>query len=500
MGLFDASRSGIRLWALSSLAPVRTQPGGGRRRVQACGPEDSPARPAGVCSAMTILDQSTRWGEIRDTLKLAWPMALTQLGQIAMLTTDVAMIGRLGEKALGAAALAHAILFAAFVLGMGLVSAVAPLAAQAYGRGDDEGVRAALRVGLWATLLVGAPLTAVQFWGYELLVLAGQAPDTAVLAARYLHGLAWSVAPGWAFIALRGFMGAVNRPQPALWIMVAAVPANALLAYGLIYGAFGLPNLDMLGAGVATTIVNILMLIACFYVAYTQEPFRKYRILSGFWRWDWPLLRRLLWIGAPISAAFFIEYGLFSAASLIMGAIGAAELAAHQVALQTATILFMGPFGLSMAATVRVGHAIGRGDLQAARRAGFSAFVIGFVFMLGMTAVIASARHVIPHAFLGGQTSPETIALAASLLLVGTSFFVFDGVQTVAAGALRGMSDTRVPLLFSAFSFWCVGFAAAYGLGIWAGFGGPGVWLGLTLGLMTFSILLVWRFERLTRG
>jgi MATE family multidrug resistance protein len=165
---------------------------------------------------MTILDQSTRWGEIRDTLKLAWPMALTQLGQIAMLTTDVAMIGRLGEKALGAAALAHAILFAAFVLGMGLVSAVAPLAAQAYGRGDDAGVRAALRVGLWATLLVGAPLTAVQFWGYELLVLAGQAPDTAVLAARYLHGLAWSVAPGWAFIALRGFMGGQPAPARAL--------------------------------------------------------------------------------------------------------------------------------------------------------------------------------------------------------------------------------------------------------------------------------------------
>ena len=197
-------------------------------------------------------------------------MALTQLGQIAMLTTDVVMIGRLGEKQMGAAALAHAILFSAFVLGMGLVSAVAPLAAQAFGRGDDAGVRAAVRVGLWATLLVGAPLTAVQFWGYELLVLAGQAPDTAVLAARYLDGLAWSVAPGWAFIALRGFMGAVNRPQPALWIMVAAVPANALLAYGLIYGAFGLPNLDMLGAGVATTIVNIVMLIACFYVAYTH--------------------------------------------------------------------------------------------------------------------------------------------------------------------------------------------------------------------------------------
>jgi MATE family multidrug resistance protein len=183
-----------------------------------------------------------------------------------------------------------------------------------------------------------------------------------------------------------------------------------------------------------------------------------------------------------------------------MGVIGAAELAAHQVALQTATILFMGPFGLSMAATVRVGHAIGRGDLPAARRAGFSAFVIGFVFMLGMTAVIASARHVIPHGFLGGQTSPETIAMAASLLLVGTSFFVFDGVQTVASGALRGMSDTRVPLLFAAFSFWIVGFAAAYGLGITAGFGGPGVWMGLTLGLVTFSILLVWRFERLTRG
>ena len=437
--------------------------------------------------------------EWAETLKLAWPMALTQLGQIAMLTTDLVMIGRLGEKAMAAASLAHTVLFAAFVLGMGLVSAVAPLAAQAFGAQRPADVRKALRAGLWITALVGAPLTLAQFWGYELLLLAGQQAEIAALADRYLDGLAWSVAPGWAFVALRGFMGAVNRPEPALWIMLAAVPLNALLAYGLIFGVFGLPQLDVLGAGLATTIVNALMCVACVWVVATRAPFSAYRPFADLMRPDWPTMRALLVIGAPISLAFFLEYGLFSGASLMMGRIGEAELAAHQVALQTATILFMGPFGLSMAATVRVGQAVGRQDLAGARRAGFSACAVGFCFMLAMTGAILAGRDLIPHAFLGGQTSAQTFALAASLLTVGATFFVFDGVQTVCNGALRGMGDTRVPLLFSVFAFWCVGFLAALALGFSAGLGGVGVWAGLTLGLAVYAVLLVWRFERLTR-
>lgn len=437
---------------------------------------------------------------IADTLRLAWPMALTQLGQIAMMTTDLALLGRLGDKVMAAASLAHTILFAMFVVGAGLVSAVAPLAAQSFGARDPQGVRAALRVGLWVSAIVGVPVTVLTLFGYEMLVFLGQSEEAARLAARYLQGLAWSLAPGWAFIAIRGFMGAVNRPEPALTIMLAAVPVNGLLAYGLIYGAFGLPRLDLLGAGLATTIVNAAMLAAALWVCVTQRPFRKYQILAGFWRWDGDLMRRLLVIGLPISATFFLEFGLFGGASLLVGMIGVTELAAHQVALQTAAVIFMAPFGISMAATVRVGQALGRGDMPAARRAGFIALGLALAFMCAATLLIALTRHVIPQLFLGfGSSATETLALASTLLLVAASFFIFDGLQTVGAGALRGLNDTRVPFYFALFSFWGLGFPAAWGFGFTAGIGTVGVWMGLTLSLIVYAALLVWRFERLTR-
>ncbi len=314
--------------------------------------------------------QSASWRqETAETVSLAAPIALTQLGQIAMMTTDLALLGRLGERVVAASALAHTVLFAAFVLGMGVVSAVAPLAAQAFGSRNPRLVRRALRVGLWAAVFLGVPLSLVQLYGREILIALGQTEDAAALAARYLQGLAWSLVPGWWFIALRSFMSAVNRPQPALWIMLAAIPVNAGLAYALIYGAFGFPELDLLGAGLATTIVNIGMCAACIWVAYACHPFRKYHVLGNFWRADWPLLWQLLAIGAPISGTFLLEYGLFATAALMMGWIGTTELAAHQIALTVASILFMVPFGISMAATVRVGQAVGRRDARATRRA-----------------------------------------------------------------------------------------------------------------------------------
>src|SRR6478736_3959873 len=189
--------------------------------------------------------------EFAETVRLAAPMALTQLGQIAMMTTDLILIGRLGDAALTAAALAHTVLFAAFTLGMGLVSAVAPLTAQAYGARTPRMVRRSLRVGLWAALMLGVPVTLVQFRGEAILVALGQAPEAAALAGRYLAGMAWVILPAWTFIALRNFMGAVSRPEPALWITLAAIPVNAALAFALIYGVLGLPGLDLMGAGLA---------------------------------------------------------------------------------------------------------------------------------------------------------------------------------------------------------------------------------------------------------
>jgi len=439
--------------------------------------------------------------ETVETVKLAAPIALTQLGQIAMMTTDLALLGRLGERVVAASALAHTVLFAAFVLGMGIVSAVAPLAAQAFGSRNPRMVRRSLRVGLWAAVLLGVPLSFMQLYGREILIALGQTDDAATLAERYLQGLAWSLVPGWWFIALRSFMGAVNRPEPALWIMLAAIPVNAFLAYALIYGAFGFPELDLLGAGLATTIVNIGMCAACIWVAYACHPFKKYRVLGNFWRSDWQLLGRLIAIGAPISGSFLLEYGLFATAALMMGWISTTALAAHQIALTTAAILFMVPFGMSMAATVRVGQAVGRRDAQATRRAGFTAIMLGTIFMAAMTVVIILARHYVPLAFLGGDTADAraTAELAAMLLVVGATFFVADGVQTIGAGALRGLNDTRIPMVFAALCFWGIGFSASYRLGFPVGLGAVGIWIGLSAGIAAYALLLVWRFHALTR-
>jgi MATE family multidrug resistance protein len=438
--------------------------------------------------------------EIAETLRLAAPMALTQLGQIAMMTTDLVLIGRLGDAALAGAALAHTVLFAAFTIGMGLVSAVAPLAAQAYGARDPRMVRRALRVGLWCVGLLGVPMTLMQFQGEAILLALGQAPETAALAGRYLTGMAWVIIPGWTFIALRSFMGAVNRPEPALWITLAAIPVNAALAYGLIFGAFGLPALDMLGAGLATAIVNAGMCAAAVAIAIARPPFRRYRILGRFWRPDWRLLAKLAAIGLPISGALLLEYGLFAAAALLMGRIGTAAVAAHQIALQVAAIMYMVPFGIATAATVRVGQAVGRRDAAATRRAGFAALALGVSFMGAVTLIVAATRHAIPIAFLGSEApqSVETAALAATLLVLGASFFITDGAQTVAAGALRGLNDTRMPLLFSGLSFWAVGFLSSLWLGFGAGLGAIGVWIGLSLGTAVYAGLLLWRFQSLT--
>jgi len=439
--------------------------------------------------------------ELAETVRLAWPIALTQLGQVAMMTSDLALLGRLGNHVVAASALAHTILFAAFVVGMGIVSAVSPLASQAYGARQPRIVRRALRVGLWAALLLGIPLSISQLYGKEILLALGQTPDAAELAERYLLGLAWCLVPAWWFIALRGFMQSVNRPEPGLWITLAAIPANALLAFALIYGEFGFPRLEMLGAGLATTTVNIGMCVAAVWVCYSRHPFKKFRVLGGFWRPDRTLFKRLFIIGAPISGTMLLEYGVFAAAALLMGRFGTAALAAHQIAITIASIMFMVPFGVSMAATVRVGHAVGRRDREASRLAGMAAIALGALFMAVMTMFVCLGRNVLPLLFLGFgiDGADETLRLSATLLLVGASFFIADGIQTVAAGALRGLNDTRMPLVYAAICFWLIGFSLCCGLGFTLGYGPTGIWIGLAIGLAAYAWLLIRRFHRLSR-
>jgi MATE family multidrug resistance protein len=434
--------------------------------------------------------------ELAETLKLAVPLALTQLGQIAMMTTDLAFIGRLGDGAVAAAALAHTIFFVSFTVGMGLVSAVSPLAAQAYGARNPHRVRRSLRVGLWAAFLISLPVMVLPFWGEQILLALGQSPAAAGLAQQYLFGLVWSILPALWFMAIRGFMSAVNRPEPILWITLAAIPTNALLVYLLLYGEWGLPRLELFGAGLATSIVNCGMFLAGLWFAARRRPFRKYHVLGHIWRIDWKLMRQLIILGAPISISFLLEYGLFGAAGLLMGLISTTALAAHQIALQIAAILFMVPFGIGMAATVRVGHAVGRRDAAAVRRAGFIATGLGIGFMSAMTLVVILERFAIAQIFLGEATDAAA-ELTATLLLVGATFFIADGIQTIASGSLRGMNDTRVPLLFAIISYWLIGFPLACGLGFWTALGAVGVWIGLSCGTVVYATLLLLRFRLL---
>jgi MATE family multidrug resistance protein len=223
-------------------------------------------------------------------------------------------------------------------------------------------------------------------------------------------------------------------------------------------------------------------------------------VLGRFWRPDWKLLGQLFVIGAPISGSMALEWGLFSSAALLVGWIGTTELAAHQIALQVVTVIFMVPFGISLAATVRVGHAVGRRDSAATRRAGFSAMVLGAAFITALTVLVVVFRNAIPLLFLGSDTAAhtETAALAGSLLLIGATFFINDGMQGIAAGALRGLNDTAVPVVFAGVSFWLVGFTSAYWLAFHAGFGVFGIWIGFSLSVATFAVLLIWRFHMLT--
>jgi MATE family, multidrug efflux pump len=439
--------------------------------------------------------------ELTETLRLAVPMALTQLGQIAMMTTDLALVGRLGDQAVAAAALASTVYFVSFTVGMGLVSAVSPLAAQAFGARDPRMVRRALRVGLWAALLVALPMMAFPLKGEAILLALGQAPVNAQLAQQYLFGLVWGIAPALWFIAIRGFMGAVNRPEPILWITLAAIPANGVLAYLLIHGVWGLPRLELFGAGFASSIINIASFLAGLWFVTRRRPFKKYHVLGRIWRIDWSLMKKLVIVGAPISISFLLEYGLFGAAGLLMGVISTTALAAHQIALQITAILFMVPFGISMAATVRVGHAVGRNDASGVRRAGYVALLLGIALVAALTLAVIVGRDGIAHLFFGAaaDSAGAAIGLIETLLLIGATFFIADGIQTIAAGALRGMNDTRVPLLFAVISYWLIGFAGAWWLAFSTPLGAAGVWVGLSIGTAVYAVLLVWRFHLLSK-
>jgi len=438
--------------------------------------------------------------EARETLRLAAPLVLMQLSQIAMMTIDILMIGQLGKEALAGAALGGTLIFLWFVAGMGLVMAVAPLAAQAFGAGDVTQVRRVTRQGLWVAALVTVPGLFALLTMDSVLSWLDQPAVAIKGAGEYLSTIAWGLPMMVGFVVLRSFGAAVNRPNPGLWIMLVGIPINALLDYALIFGNFGAPRMELAGAGLATTIVQSFMFLALLLFSVRARGLREYQILVRFWRPDWVIFRKIFVIGLPIAGIYMLEMGVFSFAVVMMGWIDATSIAAHHIAIQIASVTFMVPMGIGQAATVRVGQALGRGDPAGIRRAGFVALGLGIAFMTTMSLLIALFPSWLAGLYLNEALpgSTEVLTLATSLLYVAAAFQIVDGIQAIGAGALRGLNDTKVPMVAAAIGYWVIGFGTAWTLAFALGLGAVGIWVGLALGLAATALYFLYRFNRRT--
>ncbi len=450
-----------------------------------------------------------RWStELRATILLAWPLILSNLTMSLIQATDVVLMGWLGPHALAASALAINLTWPPIFLAFGVLTAASPMMATALGartRSVRE-VRRTYRQSLWLAIAATVPAW-LLLWNAESVILAlGQQPELARDAALFLKGYMWVVLPWLIFQTLRNFLSALERPNWILAVSGLGVVLNAVLAWALIFGRLGLPAMGIFGGGLASSIVWSLLALILVVVVLTDRQFRRFHLFGRMWRADWPRLKQMARLGLPIGFAFTFEVTVFAAAVYLMGLIDADSVAAHAIALQIAALTFMVPLGLSQAATVRVGRALGRKDSEGVTRAGWTAFALGVAFMSAMALAMWTFPRELVSLFLdadAGAGNSRVITLAVSFLTVAAAFQIFDGAQVVAAGMLRGLHDTRVPMLIAVFGYWVVGIGVGTGLAFAARWGGVGVWIGLATGLALVSALLIWRWtmrERLALG
>lgn len=444
------------------------------------------------------------WGlEARAVLKLGLPLAATQLAQMAVMTTDTLMIGRLGALELAAGAVGFTLYIFGWLVTAGPTMAISPMIAQSLGYDptDNRSVRRALRMGFWSILLMSIPIFALYASAPSVLHALGQDPKVIALAAPYVFVLAPGLLFALGYGALRNFLSALGATRAPLLISTALIALNAVLDYGFIYGHFGMPRLGVTGAGVATSLANACSFTALLAYVLIGPAYHRFKILSHWWRADFDKLRELFRIGLPIAVTMAFEITLFQAGLFLMGVIGTAELAANQIAMNVASITFMVPLGLAMAGTVRVGLAAGAGDRVATRRAASVTVALGAGFMSIAGIVIISLRDVIAGLYLNSANpaNAHVIALAASFLVLAALFQVFDATQVTAAYALRGLKDTRVPAMLAGISYWMIGFPAAVIFAFGVKFGGYGIWIGYLAGLGAAATLMLLRLHLLTR-
>jgi MATE family multidrug resistance protein len=441
--------------------------------------------------------------EARALVVLAAPLILTQLAQMAVMTTDVFMLGRFSREALAAAAIGSTVFYAAWLAGSGPAFAVAPMIAQSLGLrpGDRAGVRAATRMGLWAVWLVAVPAIPLLWQARPVLLALHQDPALAVLAGQFVAMLALGLPFTLGYLVLRSFATAVGRPAPAMWVMAATIVFNATADYALIFGHFGAPRLGIVGSGLATASSSLFSFTAMAAVSAVHPHLRPYRVFKRFTRPALDRLGEVFRLGLPIGAAMTFEAMLFNTMTLVMGSFGATALAAHQIALNVASITFMVPLGIGMAASVRVGLAAGAGDGAGARRSGYTAMIMGLAFIGLCGAGMALWGAPIAGLYVGGRAAQDlqVIATAALFLKVAAAFQVFDAVQVVAGQSLRGLKDTRAPMFIAAGAYWLAGAPVCLLLAFPIGLKGLGVWIGLAVGLAVAAAALGGRFAWMTR-
>jgi len=445
-----------------------------------------------------ILANTSPWREeLRATLALAWPLMLANLTSQVINATDVLLMGRLGSTQLAAATLALNLTYTFNLLLLGLLIASSPLMATALGQRSNSvrDVRRTFRAGLWLLSVTLPPYWLLLWHVGPIMKALGQSDELASQGQTFLRAYMWCTAPWLLFQLLRNFVSALERPRIILWFSILGIGINALLSWALIFGHFGLPALGLVGGGLGSTLTWTIMCGALILFISRDRQFGRFHLFGRFWRFDRERTLAMAKLGWPIGATMALEMGVFALAAYFMGWIGAPAVAAHAVALQLAALTFMVPLGLGQAATVRVGLALGRQDELGMARAGWTAWFLGVGFMGAMALLMWLFPRSLVTLFLEDvPKNTVVIGLAVNFLLVAAAFQLVDGAQVIGAGMLRGLHDTRWPLMFALVGYWVVGL----GIGVWLAFGrdwrGVGIWIGLASGLAAVAALMLARW------
>ncbi|GGE39009.1 MATE family efflux transporter [Actibacterium pelagium] len=432
----------------------------------------------------------------KAVLLLGLPLAGSHLAQFSVNVVDVIMMGWYGVDELAAVVLAGTVYFLVFLMGGGFANAVMPMVAEAASAGDITQARRAARMGLWVVTGYCILVLPLFLLAEPILQALGQKPELAMLAAQYLVIMGFQLFPAMWIMVLKGFLSAVEHARAILLLTIATAALNAALNYVLIFGHFGAPELGIKGCALASLIANLIGFAAMMVYAMWPKDLRPYAIFARIWRPDWPAIWSVFSLGLPIGLTMLAEVGLFSAAGFMFGWIGVQDLAAHGIALQIASATFLFHLGLSNAATVRAGRAVGTGDRQGLRDGALAVTVLSVALSVLAAVVFITT----PEPFVGLFLDPDDperdaiILIGAGLLMLAGVFQIVDAGQVIAMGLLRGIKDTKVPMLIAAFSYWGVGLPASYVLGFPMGLGGAGIWWGLVIGLAVAAVLMSWRF------